>query len=382
MSIIKENDFAKKDVVEQLQALTASQQAMMKVYAALGLKDKIEENANEIMHTANTGAGAELIPQNQLREDIMDLVPKYDNFLGELPGYHGEDMGISDQVSFIGDIGFFSGNAEQTTGAFALAQGTNKQITDKVTINQVPLKLTVDVSKRELNYAIGNLEEIIKNKVAKSFARTTESLIINADTEPGATGNVNSDDQAAATAYGAAYHHLLTDNGMRKVALAGSGQTVNMGTIDTTDFIDLMNILGDYAGEEAIFIANRRTYNKFLTLSAFLDASQRGDRSTISGKAIDNIFGSDIFIARDFNLTAADGKIDTLTPSNNTKGGLMYLWKWAVQWGYGQPLEIEVEKVAGAGVQIVATYEVGFTIVNKNAGQADASVALGFNATV
>lgn len=44
-------------------------------------------------------------------------------------------------------------------------------------------------------------------------------------------------------------------------------------------------------------------------------------------------------------LTTATGAISA-TASDNTKGSFAVLWKPAVQYGYGQPMEIEITKVA------------------------------------
>lgn len=64
-------------------------------------------------------------------------------------------------------------------------------------------------------------------------------------------------------------------------------------------------------------------------------------------------------------LTTATGVISA-TASDNVKGSFAVLWKPAVQYGYGQPMEIEITKVAGRGYVLTATAEFGFTIVNDD----------------
>lgn len=352
---------------------------------AAGLsKEEIEQymkNANEVMHTGNTGFSKELVPLNVLMAEIIDMIPTYATFLGELPGYHGTDMPVSAKVPVIGEVGFFHPNSEPTTGALGpVGQATHRLATGEVTITQGQFIAKVAVSKRELNYAAGDLEALVKERIARAAARTMEALILNADSTTAGTGNVNSDDGApAATEY-----YLEQNNGLRKLGLAGTTATSkDLGTLDYADFYDLMNLVGEFASDpsQLLWIANRRTYNKALALSDFADASKRGADSTLSGKAITNIAGADFFIARDMPLTEADGKVSA-TPSNNTKGALGLLYKPAVQWGYGQPLEIDVEKVPGKGVNIVATFEWGFSIAQLLAGQTDSSVAYGYNVTV
>lgn len=347
---------------------------------------KIKTNANEVMHTTNTGYGAELVPTNVLQANIFDAIPTYATFLNALPGFHGYDMAISEKVAVKGDLGFFQGNTEPTTGALLTGQGTNRLATGEVTITQAPLVLSVDVSKRELNYSIEDLESIITQKIAASAARTAESMIINGDVETGGTGNVNSDDQAPATTFategGASYHALLIDHGIRELAINNS-LTVNAGTIDMTDLTSVENLLGDYFADagNCLWLFNRKTYNKLKGLQAFYDASQRGMASTLSGNAITNIDGADLFIARDLRLAEADGK-QSATPGSNTLGTFGLIWKPAIQYGYGQRFELDVVKVPGKGIQIIATFEFGFGIVQKQAGVTDSVLGLAINATV
>lgn len=371
-----------QEQLDQLEANKAKRLEDAQKMEAAGLsKEEIDgymKNANEIMHTGNTGAGKELVPLNVLSQEIINMIPKYSTFLDALPGFHGTNMPISQKVAVIGEVGFFEGNTEQTTGALGPSpQATHKLATGEVTINQGMFIARVSVSKRELNYAITDLEALIKERLASSAARTVEALILNADSaNAGATGNVNLDDGTpSSTAY-----YMQQANGIRRAALAAA---VNAGTLDMGDFISLMNILGDLYGDgsQALWITNRRTYNKALGLADFADASKRGEATTISGKAVTNVFGADMFIARDNPLTEADGKVSG-TPSNNTLGSIHLLHKAAVQYGYGQPLEIEVVKVPGKGVDIVATFEFGFAIAQQLAGQADSSVASAINITV
>jgi hypothetical protein len=133
--------------------------------------------------------------------------------------------------------------------------------------------------------------------------------------------------------------------------------------------------------EDCLWLFNRATYNKGLALDALLDASKRGAASTLSGNAIANLFGADVHISKHMGKTEADGKIST-TATNNTLGQLGLIYKPAIQYGFGQPLEIDVVKVPGKGVSLIATFEFGFDILQKDAGYTDSSVAIGYNVTL
>jgi HK97 family phage major capsid protein len=298
-----------KDVNKVLMALGANKKETEAVTAT-------EKNANEVMHTDNTGFGKELVPVDVLQQEIISLIPQYSTFLGSLPGYHGTNMAVSEKVPVKGEVGFFHPNTEPTTGALGpVGEGTHRLATDEVTVTQGQFIAKVALSKRILNYAIGDLETYVKEALAKSAARTQEALILNADSTAGMTGNVNLNDSTPdATSY-----YLEQDNGLRKIAIADTANlTVDVAALDLGDFLKMMNIVGDLPIEQCAWIMPRNVYTKGLGLEHFYKANERGQSSTVSGKAITNIFGADLFIARDMPSGAVStGNVET---TGNTTG--------------------------------------------------------------
>ena len=73
--------------------------------------------------------------------------------------------------------------------------------TGDITITQYNLIVSVDISNQELAYSIVDLQAKILEKLSKSFTRTIESVIVNADPETSTTGNVNSDDADPAVTF-------------------------------------------------------------------------------------------------------------------------------------------------------------------------------------
>ena len=55
--------------------------------ATVTVKEEIveEQKANEVMHTTNTGFGAELIPTNVKLDPALDMLPKYSSLINLLP---------------------------------------------------------------------------------------------------------------------------------------------------------------------------------------------------------------------------------------------------------------------------------------------------------
>lgn len=342
----------------------------------------IETNANEVHHTTNTGFGAELIPDATLSDEVIRLAIEESYLLPLLPGNHGTGLNISEKVPVIGALGKFAPNSEWKDDPATAKTSNRKLATSEVTIDQGQFIITVHISKRMLNYARTDLEAYIKRELATSMSETVDALILNGDPETGATGNVNKVDGApsATTDY-----YLEGGKGARRIALVddtASGVDLG-GTIDRSDFTSLENKLGRFFknGKDCIWISDRKTYNKITTLDDFSDASKRGEKSTITGQAVANIDGADFIIVGDSPLTKADGTVSA-TPANNVKGALTLLWKPAVQYGFGQPLEYDVTKIPGKGIAITATFEFGFAFAHKLAGQTDSSVAYGYNVAV
>lgn len=354
------------------------QKDVLQRLAALG----IETNANEVMNTGATGYGAELVPSAEVTTEIMESFRTYSTFVNALPGYHGTGLGKSVEVDIIGEVPLFQKGAEKTTGAFALAQGTGQLGTGQVTLNQKKYELTVDISDELAQFnrlGAAEFERRVREKLGKAGARTIEHVIINGDTETGATGNVNSDDGAPASTQ--AYLHA---DGLRKTSIVTSSTTVNCGTLDFADFLSVMGKVGDFAADPAdcLWLFNRATFNKALGLDQFQDESKNGKQSVIHTGALTNILGSDLFIARDLAKTEADGKIST-TAGNNTLGQFIYFWKPAVQFGFGgDGLKMKLFDMGKDGYQLQAWFYMGLAIVEKKAGQTDSSVGTGINVTV
>lgn len=342
----------------------------------------VQRNANEVMNTANAATGGDAVPGAVLAQEVFDAVPNYATFLGDLPGNHGTGLNAIETKTIIGDPGFFQLGAEQTTGALAVAQGQKTLPTDKVTITQKKLEMTIDISD-ELNrfntLGAEGFQALLKSKMAKAAARTIEAAIVNGDTTNAGTGNVNLDDANPADTL-----YYLGFDGLRKAGLAATSPApINVGSFDQGDLLSVANLLGDYfaAPEDCLWLFNRSTYNKALGIQAFYDASQRGEQSTLSGKALTNILGSDLFVARDMPKTEADGKVST-TASNNTLGQFLLFWKPAVQYGFGNTMQIKLFDLGKDGYQLQAWFYFGYGLVQKDASITDSSVGVGYNVTL
>lgn len=342
----------------------------------------VETKANEIMHTGNTWAGAELVETERMSKDILDMVPSYSSLLPLLPGDHGMGLAQSETLPIVGELPLFRGNSEWTGAPMDDPDGTDgdKLVTGEVTINQGMFYLEVPISKRLLNYSVVDLYKVVVEKIQKSAGRTLDAVMLNGDTA--LTGNVNRDgfDFATLTAKQRdAYYYLQIDNGLRKLGIANS---IDIGALDEDDLSDLTENLGQYGDDEEnlLFVTSNKVRNKVRKFDTFKDASKNGDGSTVNGKKVTQVWGIDLVTNRDNpSLALASGKVHNTT--GNTTGQIQLLWKPAVQYGFGQEMDFEIKKVAGKGIILVVTFEFGYAIVSGKAGQ-DSTVATGRNITL
>ena len=367
---------------------------LMKLLASAGVGKavEVEKKANEVMHTGNTGYGAEFIPDEVFASEIYDLVPQRARLLPLLPGFHGNKLPKTYTAPVVGlsvDDLLFQGKGEWTTGTASQTEDDHSQSkveTMNVTLAQVPFICEVNISESQLKYNAVNTEEYVKRRLADAMAYTVDFVIINGDSEAGATGNVNSDDQAPATTFaaqgGAKYAPTMIDHGIRELGINNS-YTVNVGTLAADDYAALLGVLGEYGErpEDCLFIQPVFVTAKMRTLDEFELMTNSGDRATIQKGIIPTPYGVDVLQHRAVKLTEADGK-RSATGSNNTKGQILAIYKPAIQYGFGQDFQLEVVRVPGYGWRLVATFDFAFTIVDGGASLDNPSVAVGINVTV
>lgn len=334
-----------------------------------------EAKANEVMNTGASNFWQELVPTNVMADPLLDMLGNYSRLLPLLPWNHGNNMAVSEIVPIVWEADLFQWNSEWTTGAWTLTPADNWPATDKITITQWQFITTVDVSDRELNYATDRLEAIIRERVNRWASRTIDAFIINADSTASGSGNVN-------WTYSGSPYFTQWTNGIRMVGIANTG--VSVWTITAGQYLAVKNVLDPrYQAElnNLLFIEPANVYNKTLALSELITIDKFWPNATISAGVLAKIWNIDVLVAEDFPALTNTSWLVDWTSANNTKGSFACVYKPAIQYGFGKPLQIEVGRVLGKGIKIVATFEFGFAIANSKAGLGK-TVGLGINATV
>lgn len=349
---------AEYDVMKNLEAKSAS---------------LMETKANELMHTTNTGFGAELVPTSVLMTDFIDQIPKSSPLMGFFQaGFHGKNLDKISEVPAIGEAPLHQLMPEQTDGALGFAQALGKLPTAKVTITQKERYFTIDISEYELRFAVVDLVAIVKDRLAKSAANTMISDFLNGDVATAANTNINLIDGTPAST--ASY---LGADGLRKTAFAQSN-AFDVGVLDFADYITLLNALGNNGVTEDIaYIHSIGARNAALNVAEFKQAYINGVNSTALTGVVPNVMGANIYADRWLPASNATGRISG-TPANNTRGSILAVHKTALQWGTNGDYNIEVYRVPGKGLQVIGYYFYGHAVASNLAGQ-DKTVALGYN---
>lgn len=334
----------------------------------------IATNANEVMHTTNTGAWKELIQTEVWGDAITNLVPNYSYLLPILPGNHWAWLELKENLPIIWEADLYRGNTEYTTWTTALTASGKKAATWTIAVEQGQFILDIFVSKRELRYSVAQLESILKERMARSMARTVDAFIINAD--KATSWNVNLNGATPATDS----YFLQWDNGLRKLWIANG---VDIWTFDEQDILDMIDKLWEFASNPAdlVLVVSRKVYNKMLGFTNLKTYDKNRDNATIITWVLANIFWIDVLVDRNIpTLTATDGTVSS-TGASNVKGSIVLLYKPAVQYWFGKIDDFEVTTIAWKGIALTSTFEFWFGVVNGEAGL-DKTVSVGFNITV
>ncbi len=309
---------------------------------------------------------------------IKNMTAERGQLLSRLQGgYEGGSLPVSYPVPYDVTNYFMLGKTAWTDSARPTL--ANTQVTDAAnTLTQVEFIIQFGITDKMIAHSTDKqIFDYVVGQASKAGVSTAEGCIINGDAETGATGNVNSDDQAPATTFGSAqYHSLKIDNGIRESAINNS-QTVNVGAFDSDDLNSVRAMLGSqYMGKasEQLFIFEPSTWLKAQTDDALKLAINTANATIDGGQP--NPFGVNAISHDLVPTTEADGKVSA-TASNNTLGQFLCVYTPAIRWGYGQEFKIETERIQGYGYEVTATMEFSFTILDRTN-----TCAAGINVTV
>lgn len=283
---------------------------------------------------------------------------------------------------------------------YKVAQTTDENATTKTPNATVPSSklgtanqtLTVDKGGGRVQYS-GEMEEDslipwasqLRAQLEKAAAENFEHVVIDGDTETGATTNINT---IGGTPGGAEFYLLA--NGFRKLALVtNTANSASIGALADTSFLTVKNLMGA-AGKNAAdkqrvdFILDPNVYDKALQLASVKTADVFPNATVVEGE-LTKIWGYNVFRSYFMHWLSTtnpykantSGKVNLTNQALNTTGAfLMVRWD---QWlfGWKRRILMETVRIPRADVtEITATMRFGLVYRDIEAS------AIGYNVTL
>jgi HK97 family phage major capsid protein len=239
----------------------------------------------------------------------------------------------------------------------------------KVRLSAKKLALRVGFSAELVEDAVVPVLNIYREQAMRAIADSIDYVLLNGDTEDGATGNINSsDDEPAATA------RFLAFDGLRKLPLVtNDNNAVAMGSAPTLAKMreTRFTMAARYSARpgDLAWIVDGGTYAGLLGLSEFLTMDKAGPLATARTGQIGFVDGIPVLVSAEMPLTAADGTV--VTGGSNDKGQAVCVYRpgWFV--GYRRRIAVNVDYLPYYdSYQLTATVRLAFASFDDDVASA------------
>ena len=316
--------------------------------------------SDELMHTGLSGYGSEWVPDvwsselwRKARAENV-ILPLFRTF--EMPAnpYELPISGTDPTVYYV----------PETQDEDDLTLGASNPIPDsqigsgKVTLSARKLALRVGFSAELVEDAALPLIPLYREQALRVMADAIDHVLLNGDTETGATGNINSDDAAPeATA------KYLAFDGLRKLPLVTTtANALDANGVPTVALLRTARFLmpSRYAlrPKDCAWIVDGSTYAKLLGDTNLATVDKFGPHATVLTGEIAKVDGVPVLVSAEMPLTQADGKANT---TGNTKGQAVCVYRpgWVV--GYRRRVAAAMDYLPYYDAyQMVATVRLAF----------------------
>lgn len=344
------------------------------------MSPELSTKANEANATTQTGGGAEfdfagyipkILEKVRQKKTLFSLIPE--------ENVHSLPSNVSTLFLEGDDPVFYNAdeNDDEPTAAGPYTASKAGTADTTVTARKAIARVVISTEMLEDNVTDEDFDKYVVNKIAQAYRSTLEAYLINGDTQTGTT-NINAYGATASTTLPYSRH-----NGLLKAALSNSA-TYDGGTLDTGD-IRAGRALMDLRGvdpTELVAVMDIATYNKILNLGAVETVEKFGVQATIVSGVLTAIDGMEVLPTSYLVKGDANGRIDGVTASNNTKGRILLVHKPSVHVGFRRELKIEPWKdTKNDQVGFTASFRYGqvFPYAASSDGKAQALI---YNITV
>lgn len=314
-----------------------------------------ELQTKSVLDTQTTNNGEEYVPVENNDGRLVDLMVKKGGLVAVMqPGFLGTNLLQNTVINIKGEVGQATIEDEWTTGNFYNVTPEQTVITDKVIANSKVLTARIGISDRLQRYSAVEVLRMAEDALSEQINQAIEDAVLNADNNPGGTGNINSDDQLASTTYGANAAIVKMTNGLRLGVVNGTANQEYLNITGVSGFDDIANLIkllpADFNPNDYAIVMDHRTNAEFMKKDDFKQASRRSnnfDDNTSRTGVFNTVAGMPIVVSKYMRLTEADGKVSGATPANNTKGTVILFKRNIIQHGFLNSLDMSLDKITG-----------------------------------
>lgn len=320
--------------------------------------------ANEIMQSQLTGSGHDWVSV-AYSQSIWDRIRLESFVAANLPSIEIPQGSDSITIPLEGADPTFYKVGEATgidaTGAPATTIGASKASTDSRTLTAVKMGARVIWSGEMEEDSLIPFVSQLRSQLATAGMEQFEHAIIDGDTATAATTNINDITNASTQPTGLTQPLFLLFDGFRKLALVTNTSNSRAGAaLALSDFINTVKLMG-VSGINALgqnrskvgFLVDPLTYYAAMQLTQ-VQTRDLFSSPTIEGGELTGLYGyklrpsGQICRMSGNGLSNAAGKVDQVTPANNTKGSILAV-RWD-QWrlGYKRRMTTEVTRIPRA----------------------------------
>lgn len=358
-----------------------------KGYSDWVVKEMLVSDINEVVKTnapmnsdpsAGTNIGKELVPQLVTLDDVMDM-SSWDAsyaFLNAMREWLLSTWVLSrtTDIPLIGESPSATVYWEYTAWNYGDKTPGQTVGTDRVTLNAKKVGIQMGISDELELYWVNRAIESIKIASVRWINRAIADAVLNADSSTWATGNINSDDQLAATTYpnapdGSVPAIRSFDDWVRKQVINLWDTLPAWGALTYNLIAQATWLLRfDYNPNAYFIVMDNLAYSSLKTDPVFQDRSINWDNSTVTTWSIGKIDGMEYFVTDLIRKSEADGKLSWAAPAGNTKGTLLIIKRNMIQHGFTAPVTMNIDAsdiLKGQFLQ--AKTHFGFANANKKA---------------
>lgn len=269
----------------------------------------------------------------------------------------------------------------ESTDESQLTLGSGNPIPDskmgsgKVQLNAKKLALRTGFSAELVEDSLVPVLNLYREQAMRAILAGIDHVLLNGDTEAGATGNINSDNAAPSSSA-----RYMAFNGLRKLPLVtNTGMRADAGNVAPS--LTLLRTArfkmpARYSARPAdlAWVVDGGTYAKFLAMSEFLTMDKAGALATAQTGQIGFVDGAPVLVSAEMPLTEADGKVGSGT---NDRGTAVCLYRPGWMVGYRRRIAVSVDYLAYTdSYQLTATVRLAFANVDTSAASVLYNIAL------